>query len=258
MNGAHRPRRASPPRPSLMIGDMDACRAAFNRLQITCTALLDQHAGGTQWEDTVPRFRSLRESLLSHQVIDDFTVAVLEASSDACLRARNFAEFLKSAQHLVLTAYPLMATRNQVAEQLQSLSMAATAQGDGHGASEGVPAGEGGGRAAPVLARWPEFAGAFLLYFVCIPPTPQSMDVSAVLRRLPHSLQRCPEVAFALRAHLAVSTGDCAAFLRAHCQAGWVQQALMLPKMQQVREGAMEVMGAALAGVCAASVLVTE
>lgn len=62
----------------------------------------------------------------------------------------------------------------------------------------------------------------------------QSMDVSAVLRRLPHSLQRCPEVAFALRAHLAVSTGDCAAFLRAHCQAGWVQQALMLPKLQQV------------------------
>jgi hypothetical protein len=38
-------RRASPPRPSLMIGDMDACRAAFNRLQVTCTALLDQHAG---------------------------------------------------------------------------------------------------------------------------------------------------------------------------------------------------------------------
>lgn len=38
-------RRASPPRPSLMIGDMDACRAAFNRLQGTCTALLDQHAG---------------------------------------------------------------------------------------------------------------------------------------------------------------------------------------------------------------------
>lgn len=61
----------------------------------------------------------------------------------------------------------------QVAEQLQSLSMAAKAQRDGLGASEGVPADEGGGRAAPVLARWPEFAGAFLLYFVCIPPTPQ-------------------------------------------------------------------------------------
>lgn len=50
---------------------------------------------------------------LLDQVIDEFTVAVLEASSDACLRARNFAEFLKSAQHLVLTAYPLMATRHQ-------------------------------------------------------------------------------------------------------------------------------------------------
>lgn len=48
------------------------------------------------------------------QVVDEFTVAALEASSDACLRARNFAEFLKSTQHLVLTAYPLLAARHQV------------------------------------------------------------------------------------------------------------------------------------------------
>ncbi len=47
------------------------------------------------------------------QVVDDFTVSTLEASSDACLQARNFAEFLKSAQHLVLTAYPLLAAQWQ-------------------------------------------------------------------------------------------------------------------------------------------------
>lgn len=63
----------------------------------------------------------------------------------------------------------------QVANQLQSLSLAAVAARHDDGASEGVPPDEhsnGAGNAA-VLARWPEFAGAFLLYFVCIPPTPQ-------------------------------------------------------------------------------------
>ncbi|BDA45330.1 hypothetical protein COCOBI_07-1170 [Coccomyxa sp. Obi] len=280
MNGAHRPRRASPPRPSLMVGDMEACRAAFARLQSTCAALLEQHAGHTHWEDTVPRFRSLRESLLSHQVVDEFTVAALEASSDACLRARNFAEFLKSAQHLVLTAYPLLAAQCQVvsltsssmpaaegsaaavrpsvqlANQLQSLSWEGAAARYDDGASEGVPPDErsNGGRNAAVLARWPEFAGAFLLYFVCIPPTPQSMDVASVLRRLPHSLQRCPEVAFALSIHLAVRTRDCAAFLRCYSRGSWVQRAILQPKLQQMREGAMEVLSAAYRSLsCAAA-----
>lgn len=38
-------RRASPPRPSLMVGDLEACRAAFARLQATCTNLLETDAG---------------------------------------------------------------------------------------------------------------------------------------------------------------------------------------------------------------------
>lgn len=37
-------RRASPPRPTLMVGDMDACQAAFARLQATCAALLHRQA----------------------------------------------------------------------------------------------------------------------------------------------------------------------------------------------------------------------
>ncbi len=58
-----------------------------------------------------------------------------------------------------------------MAEQLQSLSMAGGAAGEGGRASEGVPASRQAG--STVLARWTEFAGAFLLYFVCIPPSPQ-------------------------------------------------------------------------------------
>ena len=61
----------------------------------------------------------------------------------------------------------------------------------------------------------------------------QSMDLAAVLRRLPHSLQRCPEVKFALQAHDAASLGDGLAFARLHSQGTWMQQAIMLPRLQQ-------------------------
>ena len=43
----------------------------------------------------------------------------------------------------------------------------------------------------------------------------QSMDLAALLRRLPHSLQRCREVAFALDAHRAVTQNGSLAFLPA-------------------------------------------
>ena len=41
-------------------------------------------------------------------------MAALEASSDACLRAGNFAEFLKAAQQLALVSYPALAADEKV------------------------------------------------------------------------------------------------------------------------------------------------
>lgn len=38
-------RRASPPRPTLMVGDRAACQAAYARLQVLCEALQQRHAG---------------------------------------------------------------------------------------------------------------------------------------------------------------------------------------------------------------------
>jgi len=61
----------------------------------------------------VPRFRALRESLLSNNAPLPMFTAALEASSDACLRAGNFAEFLKSVQQLVLVTYPALAAEDQ-------------------------------------------------------------------------------------------------------------------------------------------------
>ena len=72
------------------------------------------HAGPISWEDLVPRFRALRESLLSNNAPLPLSVAALEASSDACLRAQNFAEFLKAAQQLVLVSYPALAADERV------------------------------------------------------------------------------------------------------------------------------------------------
>lgn len=57
----------------------------------------------------------------------------------------------------------------QVAEQLASLGLRDDSAREGAGAAEGVPDATN----PPVLSRWPEFTGAFLLYFICIPPTPQ-------------------------------------------------------------------------------------
>jgi hypothetical protein len=48
-------------------------------------------------------------------------MAALEASSDACLRAGNYAEFLKCVQQLVLMTYPALAAENEVCSLPASL-----------------------------------------------------------------------------------------------------------------------------------------
>jgi hypothetical protein len=63
----------------------------------------------------------------------------------------------------------------------------------------------------------------------------QSMDLAALLRRLPHSLQRCREVTFALEAHQAMTHSSSLAFLKLHSRGTWMQQAIMLTRLQQVR-----------------------
>ena len=69
--------------------------------------------GQADWRDLVPRFRALRESLLSHGTLDAFVAAAFEASADACLRAGDFGEFLKAVQHLNLTIYPALVADDQ-------------------------------------------------------------------------------------------------------------------------------------------------
>lgn len=66
----------------------------------------------------------------------------------------------------------------QVAEDLQRLRISRSASrenGAAHAepAQSGHAAREGDAAACCSHPRWPEYTGAFLLYFVCVPPTPQ-------------------------------------------------------------------------------------
>ena len=55
-----------------------------------------------------------------------------------------------------------------------------------------------------------------------------------MLRALPHSLQRCPQVSFALQVYAAATQHDCFRFLKLHSEGTWMQQAIMEPRLQQV------------------------
>ena len=97
-----RVRRASPPRPTLMVGDEAACRRAFASLEARCDALRleelavgapAQAAGG--WAALVPRFRALRESLTSEGVEGALPLAAYVLAAEVCLRAGDLSEYLK-------------------------------------------------------------------------------------------------------------------------------------------------------------------
>ena len=76
------------------------------------------------------------------------------------------------------------------------------------------------------------------------------MDIAAVLRTLPHSLQRCSQVSFALQAHAAATQHDCFRFLKLHSEGTWMQQTIMGPRLQQVRPVSAEHLCASSCASC--------
>lgn len=103
---SHHPRRrAEPPRPSLLVGDLEACRAAWQRLKPAALAALaaqdadprltaaSERPGSRRSHSTAPKedcdplvfkFRSMRESLTRERAADAFAV---EVRSAACVTA---------------------------------------------------------------------------------------------------------------------------------------------------------------------------
>ena len=123
-------------------------------------------AGVSEWQTLVFPFRSLRESLTSHQSEDyTLTIAVFELAADVCLWAGDHSEFLKSCQQLMGSLYPAVR---------QETAVSATCAKDDARCSQRAAVGEGiGARDHPLLGRQAEMAGLWLLYFVCVPAVPE-------------------------------------------------------------------------------------
>jgi hypothetical protein len=102
-----------------------------------------------RWAALLPALRLTRESVVSdglmfHRSSRSIVVSVYECAADVASRARDWSEFLKAVHQLVTIIYPYL-------EEVASV-----------------------GEGSPVsLRRWPEFAGCLVLYFICIPPTPE-------------------------------------------------------------------------------------
>ncbi|KAK9830337.1 hypothetical protein WJX72_011122 [[Myrmecia] bisecta] len=225
-------RRASPPRPSLLVGDLAACHDAFSKLQQRVAQLLEASgpaASQADWEPLVVRCRALRESLMSLGRLDAFAMRVFEVSADVCLRARDFSEFLKSARHLLHDIYPTLASQQAM---------------EANAALEAVSSRLANTRIA-ACERWAEFAGNFLLYFICVPAKTQGLDVVSVLRGLPHSLQRCSHVQFATSVKCALQAGDFTSFFKLHRRASWSQRTLLDLKLVQMRAWTVSVLASA-------------
>ncbi|KAI3425162.1 hypothetical protein D9Q98_008933 [Chlorella vulgaris] len=176
------PRRAAPPRPTLLVGDLTACVAAFQRLEQRVLELsLEQQAcigeptasSVDAWRDLVPRCRALRETLTSLRELSHFSRQVYECTADVCSRAGDWPEALKALQQLVSLIYPALAMqlqqrlqeqgREQQQQQQEQAEGAAPAPGLPPGLSAAGSAASGGGvgssshnsiRHGAAQARW--------------------------------------------------------------------------------------------------------
>lgn len=94
-------RRAMPPRPSLMVGDEQACRRELGALQAACVQLsfeqlsMSEASAKLAWADLVPRFRALRESLTSEHLDGPICLEAYSLAADCCAFAADKGELLK-------------------------------------------------------------------------------------------------------------------------------------------------------------------
>jgi len=168
----------------------------------------------------VRKLRSLRETLVSLHEMSDFTrrgvcacppVAcrphysggftppphslsavraggrhtVYELAADVCLRAHDFGEFLKCQQLLLHDIYPALEAQGAL-----------------------------GGASGWTASRWAEFAATGVLYFPCVAPVCDSLEMTCTLRSIPSRLLATAPVQCAFRVVVTLLAGDYEAFLR--------------------------------------------
>lgn len=156
---------------------------------------------------------------------------VYELSADICLLAGDLGEALKCLRQLVeliystLAAAQLQAARCDASQHADPLwhAEAPAAATEGSRQPAAAAAGECGGDSSglaallgqPCFARWPEAAGALLLYYKCHQQAAaEGVDTIITLRRLPSALLARKEVGMALQLVVALGAGDYVGFCR--------------------------------------------
>eukprot|EP00976_Prorocentrum_cordatum_P044185 894147-Prorocentrum_minimum.AAC.4 len=184
------PRRASPPRPSLLCGDLANCHRVFGDLKQSVESAMQfdqshpaEFLGGprkevaNKWQSLVRRARSLRETLVSLHEMSPFTLDAYEMSADICLRASDWGEFLKCQQQLVQVVYPSLEESNGLGETWSS-------------------------------SRWPEFVSIGIIYFACVGRGSNSVELSTTLRGMPQRFLCSPPVRLSLELLEALLSGN--------------------------------------------------
>lgn len=210
-------RRAEPPRPSLLLGSVDACWCELDKLQAVGEALLAASAPPKDWAPLVHRYRWLRETLVSqHEAHGSLAATSFGAAADAALRAGDYGEFLKAVTHLAHGG-------DVVADDSPSPSSYAAGEAD----------------------------ALLLLYFVCVPPRPEPLDAATRLRAVVRAADTDalpPAVAPALAMVSAVLAGDGLTFGRLlttiNSDAGWRAHALARALTPRAHARALATLGA--------------
>jgi len=218
------PRRASPPRPSLLCGDLTNCHRVFNELRQSVANItqFDQSCPPEflgaprkevtdKWQSLVRRARSLRETLVSLHEMSPFTRDAYEMSADICLRAGDWGEFLKCQQQLVQVIYPALEESDALGGSWSS-------------------------------TRWPEFVSVGIVYFACLARESRSVELSATLRSVPRRFLSSPPVQLSLALLEALVSGNYIRIIRLQALALPSVQLILQARLRQVRERAAEAM----------------
>ena len=263
------PRRASPPRPSLLLGGIPQCELELAKLQQAYRELMgkddeEEHKkeeapsnSSPEWSRLVSRFRWLRETLVScgAGLATPLGLAAAASGADTALRARDWGEFLKSVSYLASDGVVCgAATEEAASTPSSSLSP--------------PPASSSVSTFASSSLYVPHEADALLLlYFSCVPPQPQSLDVATRLRALAMRRRRRqqageeeekgeakdgenektppssspshplpPPIELSVAVHIAMATGDglaLARLFRSHPACSWRTRALMAPALER-------------------------
>ena len=216
-----------------------------------------------EWSRLVSRFRWLRETLVScgAGLATPLGLAAASSGADAALRARDWGEFLKSVSYLASDGVVVAA-----AAAAAGATTSWPPPTSPPPSSSSAPSSSPSSSSCSSLYAPHEADALLLLYFSCVPPQPQSLDVATRLRALAMRRRRresaeeggedsrqggdrgeedenpslshpLPQpIDLSVAVHVAMTTGDglaLARLFRDHPARSWRTRALMAPALER-------------------------